>query len=78
MTDALGTGKIVEALLESEQRFRVLVETIALVTWETDPSGTLIVRSPNWTNLTGQICQTPSMSLHSTGLTRSIQMTSRP
>ncbi len=44
---------IAEALRESEQRFRALVEGIALVVWETDAEGRLPDDSTAWQTLTG-------------------------
>ena len=43
-----------EALRESEQRFRNLVEASALAVWETDPDGYVVVDSPSWRKFTGQ------------------------
>ena len=43
-----------QALKESEQRFRNLVETSALAVWETDPFGKVVEDSPSWRNFTGQ------------------------
>lgn len=43
---------------EGEQRFRALVEGIALVVWETDASG-VVVDSPNWQSVTGCISNCP-------------------
>ncbi|WP_161890766.1 PAS domain-containing protein [Pontibacter russatus] len=46
--------KAEEALRESEQRFRNLVESYAQVTWETNPLGEVEVDSPSWRIYTGQ------------------------
>lgn len=43
-----------QALRESEQRFRNLVEASALAVWETDPEGIVVVDSPSWRAFTGQ------------------------
>ncbi|HSI68705.1 MAG TPA: PAS domain-containing protein, partial [Gillisia sp.] len=43
-----------QALRESEQRFRNLVEASALAVWETNPKGEVEVDSPSWRNFTGQ------------------------
>lgn len=53
MDKAVDQLTIADALRESEQRFRALVEGIALVVWETDPTGNVVVDSPNWQALTG-------------------------
>ncbi|MCC6512087.1 MAG: PAS domain-containing protein [Pirellulaceae bacterium] len=53
MDKSAGKRAIAEALRESEQRFRALVEGIALVVWETDVSGSTVVQSPNWQAVTG-------------------------
>ncbi|CAN5249919.1 hypothetical protein BH23BAC2_BH23BAC2_18260 [soil metagenome] len=42
------------ALRESEQKFRDLVEASALATWETNPEGFVISDSPSWRAFTGQ------------------------
>ena len=54
MTKQLGEAAIADALRENEERFRVLVEGIALATWETDAEGKTIVDSASWRALTGQ------------------------
>ena len=54
MNKHLEEAAIAGALRESEERFRVLVEGIALTIWETDPSGSSIVDSPSWRAFTGQ------------------------
>ena len=43
-----------QALRESEQRFRNLVEASALAVWETDPVGNVVEDSPSWRIFTGQ------------------------
>ncbi len=53
MRTSAGDTAIAEALRESEERFRALVEGIALVVWETDAQGHLLVNSSNWQVLTG-------------------------
>jgi len=43
-----------EALRESEQRFRGLVEGLAQAVWETDAAGAVTADSPGWRAYTGQ------------------------
>ncbi|MEK8092024.1 PAS domain S-box protein [Methylocystis sp. IM3] len=43
-----------EALRESEQRFRSLVEAYAQAVWETDETGAIVSDSPTWRASTGQ------------------------
>lgn len=43
-----------DALLESEERFRLLVEASAQAVWETDPDGVAVYDSPSWRRYTGQ------------------------
>lgn len=43
-----------DALRESEERFRVLVEAMAQAVWEADPAGNLQSYSASWHALTGQ------------------------
>ncbi|MGV3743008.1 MAG: PAS domain S-box protein [Burkholderiaceae bacterium] len=43
-----------EALRESEQRFRVLIENMAQAVWETDADGKVVLDSPTWRAYTGQ------------------------
>jgi PAS domain S-box-containing protein len=43
-----------EALRDSEERFRVLIENMAQVVWEADANGQVIVDSPTWRDYTGQ------------------------
>jgi len=44
-----------DALRESEERFRVLVEAMAQAVWEADPAGNLQSYSASWCALTGQL-----------------------
>ncbi|MDW5564168.1 MAG: PAS domain S-box protein [Methanomassiliicoccus sp.] len=41
-------------LSESEQRFRVLIQSSSQAVWETDASGKVIADSPSWRTYTGQ------------------------
>ena len=43
-----------QKLRESEQRFRVLVETTAQAVWETDAAGRVVQESATWLQYTGQ------------------------
>ncbi|MCD6674081.1 MAG: PAS domain S-box protein [Burkholderiaceae bacterium] len=43
-----------DALRESEERFRVLVEAMAQAVWEADAAGSIARYSPSWRVLTGQ------------------------
>lgn len=43
-----------DALRDSEERFRVLVESWAQAVWETDPRGVATTDSPTWRQYTGQ------------------------
>jgi PAS domain S-box-containing protein len=55
MSDALDQAKAgQEALRESEERFRSLVESWAQAVWETDSEGKVINDSPSWRAYTGQ------------------------
>ncbi len=45
-----------DALRESEERFRVLVEAVAQAEWEADPAGDMQTYSTSWEALTGQYC----------------------
>jgi PAS domain S-box-containing protein len=51
---ALERSRIEQALRDSEQRFRVLVETWAQIVWEADRDGCMIKGQPNWRAYTGQ------------------------
>lgn len=42
------------ALQESEEHFRMLVESTALATWETDADGVVVNDLPSWRRYTGQ------------------------
>ncbi len=44
-----------DALRESEERFRVLVEAMAQAVWEADPAGSVQSYSSSWHLLTGQL-----------------------
>ncbi len=55
MSTSASERAIAQALRESEQRFRALVEGIALVVWETDASGRLLENSTSWQALIGPI-----------------------
>ena len=46
--------QVEQALRESEQRFRNLVEASAVAVWETDSQGRVISDSPSWRAFTGQ------------------------
>jgi PAS domain S-box-containing protein len=55
MSDALDEAKAgQEALRETEERFRSLVEGWAQAVWETDAEGRVITDSPSWRAYTGQ------------------------
>ncbi|BBL75970.1 PAS domain-containing hybrid sensor histidine kinase/response regulator [Methylomagnum ishizawai] len=43
-----------EALRESEERFRLLVEAMAIIVWETDPAGELMGDVSGWRSFSGQ------------------------
>ncbi|KAF0094825.1 MAG: PAS/PAC sensor hybrid histidine kinase [Puniceicoccaceae bacterium 5H] len=43
-----------DALRESEERFRLLVESTAQAVWETDADGRVVQDSPSWREYTGQ------------------------
>ncbi len=43
-----------QKLRESEERFRVLVESTAQAVWETDAQGQVVEESPTWLEYTGQ------------------------
>jgi PAS domain S-box-containing protein len=44
-----------EALRESERRFRLLMESVPLSVWQTDPDGNIVDYNPYWTEFTGQM-----------------------
>ncbi len=52
--DAVEKAKAQNALKESEQKFRDLVEASALAIWETDANGIVVTDSPSWRSFTGQ------------------------
>jgi len=53
-SDITQKWKAEEALRESKQRFRSLVETYAQATWETTPDGIVMKDSSSWRAYTGQ------------------------
>lgn len=52
--DVSARRRIDDALRESEERFRVLVEAMAQAVWEADADGRMTSYSPSWCALTGQ------------------------
>lgn len=54
MSNPLGEKANADAVRESEERYRVLVEGIALAVWETDPTGSQLTDSTSWRGFTGQ------------------------
>jgi len=52
--DAISRGNAELALRDSEQRFRLLVQTAAQATWEADAHGVVVHDSPSWRAYTGQ------------------------
>jgi|GEM_PF-1877435 len=54
IADLIDRARAEEALRDSEQRFRGLVEGFAQAIWETDPVGRVIADSPTWRSYTGQ------------------------
>ena len=57
LTDITERRRAEDALRESEQRFRVLVEGAAQAVWETDASGRVLADSPSWRAYTGQLLE---------------------
>lgn len=53
-SDAIAAQLLTQALQESEERFRSLVEGWAQAVWETDAEGKVITDSPSWRTYTGQ------------------------
>jgi PAS domain S-box-containing protein len=53
-TDLTRQRRAEEALRDSEQRFRMLVEASAQAVWETDSDGMVVNDSPSWRAYTGQ------------------------
>ncbi|RZK61286.1 MAG: PAS domain S-box protein, partial [Hymenobacter sp.] len=51
---AVERAKTEQALRESEERFRNLVESYAQAVWETDAAGLIVQDSPSWRAYTGQ------------------------
>lgn len=47
-------SRALETLRESETRHRLLIESWAQATWETDAAGAVVVDSPSWRAYTGQ------------------------
>ncbi|HEY0878839.1 MAG TPA: PAS domain S-box protein [Zeimonas sp.] len=52
--DVSARRRVDDALRESEERFRVLVEGMAQAVWEADPAGNMQAYSTSWHALTGQ------------------------
>lgn len=52
--EVLERGIAESALRESEERFRVLVESTAQAVWEANASGEIVSDSPSWRQFTGQ------------------------
>lgn len=52
--DVTARRRIDDALRDSEERFRVLVEAMAQAVWEADACGSMSSYSPSWCALTGQ------------------------
>ncbi|MEJ2053987.1 MAG: PAS domain S-box protein, partial [Calditrichaceae bacterium] len=54
LNDITERKKVEQALADSEERFRVLVQAAAQAVWETNSSGMVLNDSPTWRNYTGQ------------------------
>jgi two-component system, chemotaxis family, CheB/CheR fusion protein len=52
--DQTDSKRAAEALRDSEQRFRALVEDVAEAVWEADAEGNMVFDSPSWRAFTGQ------------------------
>ena len=52
--DVTAERELLDRLRESEERFRVLVDTSAHALWETDAAGRVVTDSPSWRAFTGQ------------------------
>ncbi len=52
--DEVERARSENALRESEQKFRDLIEASALAVWETNPEGVVVTDSPSWRSFTGQ------------------------
>ncbi len=52
--DAIAAHLLEQALHQSAERFRVLVESSAQAVWETNPEGVVVVDLPSWRAFTGQ------------------------
>jgi PAS domain S-box-containing protein len=51
---AVDRSRAEEALRQSEERFRLLVQAVSQAVWETDAQGRVIADSPSWRAYTGQ------------------------
>ncbi|NBC95068.1 MAG: PAS domain-containing protein, partial [Deinococcus-Thermus bacterium] len=52
--DVTAERDLLDRLRESEERFRVLVDTSTHAVWETDAAGRVVADSPSWRAFTGQ------------------------